>query len=68
MISDNNGDNTVGVGEIQYFTNPDSQAGKYGNAIDLRDDYIDLPFRIDQGSTNGMTLSTWVYRRLTGNR
>ena len=27
VISDNNGDGTVGVGEIQYFTNPNSQVG-----------------------------------------
>ena len=51
VISANNGDGTVGIGEIQYFTNPNSQAGKYGNAIDLKDDYIDLPFKADQGST-----------------
>ena len=63
VISDNNGDNTVGVGEIQYFTNPNSQVGKYGNAIDLKDDHIDLPFKVDQGSTTGMTFSAWIYPR-----
>ena len=63
VISANNGDGTVGIGEIQYFTNPNSQAGKYGNAIDLKDDYIDLPFKADQGSTDGMSLSAWIYPR-----
>ena len=63
VISDNNGNNTVGVGEIQYFTKPKSQSGKFGNAIDLTDDYINLPFKIDQSGSQGMTLSAWVYPR-----
>ena len=60
VISDNNGNNTVGVGEIQYFQ-PKS-VGKFGNAIDLTDDYINLPFKIDQSGSR-MTLSAWVYPR-----
>ena len=62
VISDNNGDNTVGIGEIEFITTNLSD-GMFGNALDLNGDYVDLPFKIDQGGTNGMSLSAWVYPR-----
>ena len=63
VISDNNGDNTVEWVKFSIFTKPKSQSGKFGNAIDLTDDYINLPFKIDQSGSQGMTLSAWVYPR-----
>jgi hypothetical protein len=62
VISDNNGDNTVGIGEIEFITTNLSD-GMFGNALDLNGDHVDLPFKIDQAGTNGMSLSAWIYPR-----
>ena len=60
VISDNNGDGTVGIGEIEFIHVPMSE-GKFGKSLELNDEYIDLPFRINQGSTDGASFSAWIY-------
>ena len=54
-------DTWLGVAEIDLRSNRALSAGKFGNAIDLDQDYLDLPFRIDQAGTgDGLTFSAWV--------
>ena len=62
VFTEATGANTwLGVAEIDLRSNRALSAGKFGNAIDLDQDYLDLPFRIDQAGTgDGLTFSAWV--------
>jgi hypothetical protein len=60
VISNHHEDTWVGVSEIEFLTTPHTP-GMFGNALDLNGEYVDLPFKIDQGGTEGMSLSAWIY-------
>ena len=62
VFTEATGANTwLGVAEIDLHSNYTLANGKFGNALDLNDDYLDLPFRIDQAGTGGgLTFSAWV--------
>jgi hypothetical protein len=42
---------------------PRVTVGKFGNALDVNGEYVDLPFKIDQSGNDGMSLSAWIYPR-----
>ena len=53
----------LGIAEIDLYPAPSLTPGKFGNALNLTDEYVDLPFMIDQGETSGMAFSAWIYPR-----
>ena len=54
-------DNYLGIAEIEFFPAPVLQQGKFTKALDLNGEYLELPFRVDQGSfSEGLTFSAWV--------
>jgi hypothetical protein len=64
-ISEAGGSETyLGIAEIEFFTQVETQAGIFANAIDLNGEHIELPFKIDQGSeTNGFSFASWIFPR-----
>ncbi|MDG0965255.1 MAG: hypothetical protein P8O23_09315, partial [Opitutales bacterium] len=59
------GSNTyLGIAEIEFFPSFRQSQGKFGKALDLNGEYLQLPFRVDQSSTTkGLSFSAWVNPR-----
>ena len=61
QLSNNHPLTYLSLGEIEFFAPPVIETGKFGYALDLTDDRIELPFRTDQSyESKGLTLAMWI--------
>ncbi|MDG1138462.1 MAG: hypothetical protein P8N49_02955 [Opitutales bacterium] len=54
----------LGIAEIEFYPEVKTEIGLFGNAIDLNDQYVELPFKIDhEFDSTGFSFASWIYPR-----